>query len=122
MRGLMLALKPYTQTSIFMSTKKDLDFLLKVKSAVREHDPKVQFKMCFMNYSNKILTMFAQITPRELIEDQNLNNYEQQELLFSQLRSLCFLPYLYIKFTLDLIKDITREKRHRESMDLLDQF
>jgi hypothetical protein len=41
MRGLMLALKPYTQTSIFMSTKKDLDFLLKVKSAVREHDPKV---------------------------------------------------------------------------------
>lgn len=41
MSSLIRGVYPYTQTNIFMSTKKGVDFLMKVKQAVREHDPKI---------------------------------------------------------------------------------
>ena len=35
------ALPIYTETKIFMATKKNVDFLLKIKKAVIKHDPKI---------------------------------------------------------------------------------
>ncbi len=59
MSSLIRGLYPYTSDNIFMASKKSVDFILKVRHAVREHDPKITFKMCFGNYSYKLLDMFA---------------------------------------------------------------
>jgi len=40
-QGIIRSLYLYTATNIFMGSKKDINFLLKVRSIVREIDPKI---------------------------------------------------------------------------------
>ncbi|TNV82594.1 hypothetical protein FGO68_gene10594 [Halteria grandinella] len=63
--------------------------------------------------------MVSKQIPRELVEDQNINNFEECELIHSQLRSLCFLPYLYVGYTFDLIKALALQKSQYESLNIL---
>lgn len=44
MKAIILSLPQYSQTNIFMGTKKHVDFLVKVKKVVRAIDPRIQFK------------------------------------------------------------------------------
>eukprot|EP00347_Sterkiella_histriomuscorum_P001409 403372145 len=120
-RSVIKIFKIYSKQIIFAS-KKGLYFVDKIKQIVNRIDPSIVFRLCFNNYSHKILDQMAKQTPRDIANDQNLVNYEQSEMIYYQLRSLCFLPVDYIMITLDLIQYLAESQNHEESIKAIKTF
>ncbi|CDW79922.1 UNKNOWN [Stylonychia lemnae] len=107
---------------IFFASKKGMAFVNKIKRIINAIDPTIEFRLCFNNYSYKIMDILSKQTPRDLADDQNLVNYEQQEMIYYQLRSLCFLPKEYIDLTLDLMHYISVKENHEDSTQIIMKF